>query len=290
MSWATLTGLAVGAGFAAAVVLLVAVVRGAEPDRVILTRAKTWWSSAAARRATYAATAAVVVGVLSRWPVAAAAAAAVVWVGPAVFGGGRDGVRQIERLEALVTWMESLRDTVATASSLEQAIPRSLDGASELIGEPLRRLVALMQARVPLPQALAHFGEDLDDATADQVVAALYLSARLHGPGLVATMSNLIETTREELEMRRRIEAARRSLRRNTRIIVGVSVGMVGAISLFSREFVAPYSTMQGQMVLVLLIGGFALGLWIIRRAGAIDAPERFLASPEQMASLGGAR
>ena len=61
--------------------------------------------------------------VLTRWPVAALAAGALAFVGPALFGGARRRSRAIARLDGLAAWTESLRDTIAGAVGLEQAIP-----------------------------------------------------------------------------------------------------------------------------------------------------------------------
>ena len=54
------------------------------------------------------------------------------------------------------------------------------------------------------------------------MIAALILNARLRGPGLRDVLTALAESTREELDMRRRVEAARRSTRRSAQIVVGV--------------------------------------------------------------------
>ena len=177
MTLLTLAGLAVGAAFGGAVVLLAAVIMGWQPKRGPIQRIRGWWDRPSGRRMAYSIGAAVVVAVVTRWPVAAVAAGAAVFAWPALFGAGRDSARQIEKIEALVTWTESLRDTIQGAVSLEQAIPRSIDAAAPAIREPLQRMVALVQHRVPLPLALARFGKELADPTAEQVVASLSESA-----------------------------------------------------------------------------------------------------------------
>jgi len=287
MTSLTVAGLAAGAAFGGAVVLLAAVIAGWRPQRSPIRRIRAWCAGATGRRMGCSVGAALVVAVLSRWPVAAVAAGAAVWAWPALFGAGRHSARQIERLEALVTWTESLRDTIAGAVSLEQAIPRSIDAAAPAIREPLQRLVALVGHRVPLPLALARFARELHDPTAEQVVASLLLNARLHGPGLASNLTELAATAREELEMRRRIEESRKALRRSVRVVVGVIAVFVAAVSVFSRQFVAPYGTAAGQLVLTGIITAFTLGLLMIRRAATIAEPERFLADEEQLASIG---
>ena len=288
MSLWTLLGLLVGATIGGLLVLAIALFRGWSPVKGPIQRVREWWGSKVGRRMAYSVGVGLVVLLLSRWPVAAVAAGAGFWVWPALFGASRDSASKIEKLEALVTWTESLRDTIAGAVSLEQAIPRSLDSAAPALHGPLSRLVGLVERRVPLQQALARFGTELNDPTADQIIASLWLNTRLRGPGLASTLTELVATAREELEMRRRIEETRRALHRGVRIVVAVIVTFVTAVSVFSRDFVQPYSTVTGQMVLIVIIAVFTLGLLFIRKAATIPEPERFLADEAQLASLGG--
>ena len=109
----------------------------------------------------------------------------------ALFGGAGAERRAIARLEALAAWTESLRDTIAGAVGLEQAIPATAYAASPAIAGELDTLVDRLRVRVPLPVALQRFADDLDDASADLIVAALILNSRLRGPGLRDVLSSL---------------------------------------------------------------------------------------------------
>ena len=74
----------------------------------------------------------VVALVATRWLVAGVGVALLVfaWRGLSGAAGER---RALARLEALATWTESLRDTIAGAVGLEQAIPASLRVAAPVI-------------------------------------------------------------------------------------------------------------------------------------------------------------
>ena len=72
----------------------------------------------------------------------------------------------------------------AGRKSLEQAIPSTVYAASPVIRSDLALLADRMRVRVPLPQALRQFADDLDDPTADLIIAALMMNSRLRGPGL----------------------------------------------------------------------------------------------------------
>lgn len=214
---------------------------------------------------------------LTRWPVAAIAAGALVMAWPALFGGAREEREAIARLEGLAAWTESLRDTIAGAVGLEQAIPATVYAASPSIRPQLRVLVDRLRVRVPMAVALQRFADELDDASADLVVAALILNARLRGPGLRQVLTSLSEAARAELDMRQRVFAGRSSTRRSVQIVAGFSLVFVVGLSVVNRSYVEPYSTPQGQLVLAVVVGIFALGFLWMRRLSGVDKPARFL-------------
>lgn len=224
-----------------------------------------------------------VVGLLTRWPVAAAAAGVLTWMWPRLFGGTAESRAQLARLEAVATWAESLRDTIAAAIGLEQAIIATADAAPAAIGPELNRLVGRLRSHVPLPRALALFAEEFQDASVDLVVAALIMNSQLRGSGLVSTLTALAGTARSELEMRTRVEEGRKNLRRSARLIMGVTLVFAGAITLLSRNYLAPYDTAVGQVVLLLVVGGFVGGFAWIRSLSRVQTPARMLASADDL-------
>jgi Flp pilus assembly protein TadB len=221
------------------------------------------------------------VAVLTRWPVAALGAAALVWAWPKVTGTGPNARDAIERLEALAGWTESIKDTIAGAVGLEEAIPASAPAAGPSIRLQVDRLVERLRAREPLPVALRRFADDLNDPSADLVVAALVLNAQLRGPGLRATLDALATSARDELDLRRRVDAGRRALRSGVRIIVGVTVGFVGLLALLDSGYLDPYDTAVGQLVLAGVAGVFAAGFAWLRSLAAETTPPRLLTKHE---------
>jgi len=145
---------------------------------------------------------------LTRWIVLAVAAGLLVIVWPLLFGGAKQEKLAAAKIEALATWSESLRDTIAGAVGLEQAIPATVYAAAPVLREDLALLADRMRVRVPLPTALRQFADDLDDPTADLIVSALIMNARLRGPGLRQLLSALADTARSELDMRQRVSAS----------------------------------------------------------------------------------
>lgn len=273
---AVLTGAVTGLG----VLLLVTALVGLparDPSRPSLLRRARRRSAALSTRAAAAVAVGLLVLVLTGWPVMAAGLGLLVAHWDRIAGGGADERTAIARLEALSVWTESLRDTIAGAVGLEQAIPSSVDATPPVLRPPLNLLVDRLRIREPLPDALLAFADDLDDPSADTVVAALVLNARLRGPGLRDVLTALAVSTREELDMRRRVESSRRSVRRSVRIVLGIVLSVVGALSLFNRQYVQAYDGVTGQLVLLVVALLFLAGLLWLRRLARPEQVERLL-------------
>jgi Flp pilus assembly protein TadB len=280
---AVLAGAACGTG----VLLLAVAIRGlpARPGpRAAAARQRL--RGRAGLRAAAALAAGAVALVATRWLVAGAAVALLVfaWRGLSGAAGER---KALARLEALATWTESLRDTIAGAVGLEQAIPASLRVAAPALSGPLTSLVDRLHIRVPMPDALLRFADDLDDPGADLIIAALVINARLRGPGLRDLLGSLSASVREELDMRRKVTAERRSVRRSVQIVVGVSVGMALALALLDHAFLAPYDGAAGQLVLAAVAGIYALGIVWLRRLARFEVPQRLLTTAWPGAAAG---
>jgi Flp pilus assembly protein TadB len=215
--------------------------------------------------------------VVTRWLVLAAALGLLAALADRFFGGTGEERRAIERLEALATWTEALRDTIAGAVGLEQAIPATAINAAPAIKPGLNLLVDRLRIREPLPSALMRFADDLNDPSADLIVAALVLNSRLRGPGLRDVLSALADSAREELDVRRKVAAERRSTRRSVQVVVAITLLVAAALVLFNPTYVAPYTSFIGQFVLFIVIALYALGLVWLRKLAKIEVPERFL-------------
>lgn len=221
--------------------------------------------------------------VITMWPVMAIGCAVLVFFWESLFGGARSEKIGYARLEGLAAWTESLRDTIAGAVGLEQAIPATAEAAAPAIARPLLILSDRLRVRVPMPVALQRFADDLDDPAADLVVAALVLNSRLRGPGLRDVLTSLSRSVRNELEMRGRVMASRRSTRRSVQIVVFVSATFIIGLRVLNPEYVEPYGTVVGQMVLAVIIALFAAGFLWLRRLATFEMPSRFLGASEAL-------
>ena len=284
-SVAVLAGALIGSG----VFLLVAYFAGVDVPAT-RTDSSRQLVRTTSRRLLGAAVTGLLVLLITRWVVMTIAAAALVVLWPMMFGGTRQEKEAAARIEALATWAESLRDTIAGAVGLEQAIPATVYAASPVIRSDLALLADRMRVRVPLSQALRQFADDLDDPTADLIISALVMNSRLRGPGLRQLLSNLAATARAELDMRQRVSASRAGTRRSAQIVVIFSILVILGLAIFNRTFVAPYNSAQGQLVLLVVIALFTVGLMWMRHLAGVTLPRRFLTARNAPAAGQGGR
>ncbi|HVX43784.1 MAG TPA: type II secretion system F family protein [Mycobacteriales bacterium] len=224
-----------------------------------------------------AAVATILTFLITGWIVAAIAAALLGFFGRSFVGGARASRAEMQRLEELASWTESLRDTIAGAVGLEQAIPASINATGPALRRHVVLLVDRLRTREPLADALMKFAADLDDPSADLIISALILNARLRGPGLRDVLGSLSNAARQELEMRGRIEASRRSTRRSVQIIIGITVAVVLGLTLLNPTYVQPYDSALGQIILIVIFGFFTGGLLWLRALAQYQVPSRFL-------------
>ncbi len=229
------------------------------------------------RRIVFGLIGAVLALALTRWVVATVAIGLLCAYWDRIAGSEAAERVGIARLEAMASWTESLRDTIAGAVGLEQAIPATALNAGAAIRPSLNLLVDRLRIREPLPAALMAFAEDVDDASADVICSALVLNSRLRGPGLRDVLTALAVSAREELDMRRRIEASRKSIRRSVKIVLVIVLGVMGLLAVLNRGYVKPYSSLVGQLVLFVVVALLAAGLLWLRSLASARHTERFL-------------
>ncbi|PSL06771.1 Flp pilus assembly protein TadB [Haloactinopolyspora alba] len=278
----TLVGAVVGAG----ILLLVYALRGTEAKPPSPNASARSVIERLGRQTVLGIGGGIVTLAVTRWPVAAVGGGLLVAFWPALFGGAKSERDAIARLDGLASWTESLRDTIAGAVGLEQAIPATVYAASPSIQPQLRLLADRLRIRQPMPEALQGFADDLDDASADLIVSALILNSRLRGPGLRQVLGSLADSARAELDMRQRVMAGRASTRRSVQIVVMFSLTFMIGLSVINREYVEPYSEPIGQVVLGIILAIFALGFIWMRRLASFETPARFLVTDTEHAEV----
>ncbi|MEU6572551.1 type II secretion system F family protein [Streptomyces sp. NPDC046805] len=252
--------------------------------RAVVARLPGDWTT---RRVVIAVMTGVVAGALTTWPVAAVLTTVGVLTLPGLLGPDRHAARRTERMEALATWTEMLRDTLSAAAGLEQAVLATADIAPAALESELRELAAAVRAGHPLPAALRTFAEDVDDPLADVVVAALVMAAEQQASQLAPLLGELAESVREQVAMRQRIDAGRASVRTGVRVTVIVTLGMVVGLVVFNRPYLDPFDTLRGQVVLAVVGALFAGSFTYLTAIGRIEEPVRLIGPSAPRATVG---
>jgi Flp pilus assembly protein TadB len=201
-------------------------------------------------RVALAVTAAALVWWWTRWPVAALAAGVLGWLAPSMVGLRAARRRQLARSEAIAVWAEMLRDLLVSNAGLHEAIGKSARVAPAAIRDEVRALYVRAQ-RGDLAAALGRFADEMDDAIADTVVTALQIADQRAVSDLGAMLAAVATSTRETVAMQLRINAARARTYRTAQLITAIVGFFVGLLVLANRDYMAPFGTATGQLVLV---------------------------------------
>jgi Flp pilus assembly protein TadB len=223
-----------------------------------------------------AAVAGLVIGLLTRWPIAVIGGAALGFFAGDLFAGRGQRGTEVDRTAAIASWTEMLRDTMAAAAGLEQAIVTTAPLAPEPIRPQIRALIIRLERQRLVP-ALSQLADDLADPTADLVVSALTLAASGEAQDLSDLLGSLAGAARDNATMRLKIEASRARTRTSVRIITTVTVCMALLLVVLNRSYLSPFDTAAGQGVLLAVVACFAGGLWWLASMARYAAPERFV-------------
>jgi Flp pilus assembly protein TadB len=268
------TGLAVFAGLMAVGGALLAVSGlRAQPVRPRVPRARRF-APPTPERVGVVVGAVLVTLFVTRWPVAAVGVGLAVALAPA--RNRRARVDPAAQAEALTVWVEMLRDACGMPRGIEGVIVATAAGAPAAIRPHVVRLARRLPYE-PLDQALVGLADDLDHPLGDLVATALRLAARSGGRQIRSVLDDLAAVAREEARMHRRIHVARARPRSDMRIVVAIMAAVMVFFVLLGREYLEPYGTPLGQLVLCVVGACWAAAIWAMRRLGRWRTVERFL-------------
>lgn len=258
----------------------VAIAHGVQRRPAVEEKAGVRWRLPAnwtRRKVVVAAVAGAVAGALTGWPVAGVLTTVGILTLPGLLGPDRQTARRTERMEALATWTEMLRDTLSAAAGLEQAVLVTADIAPAALEKELGVLASSVRAGRPLPSELRVFAEEADDPLADVVVSALVTAAEQQASQLGALLGELADSVREQVAMRQRVDAGRASVRTGVRVTVTVTLGMALGLVVLNRSYLDPFDTVTGQGVLAVVGALFAVSFFWLTAISRIDEPVRLL-------------
>ncbi len=214
-------------------------------------------------RSTLAAGSFVTMFVLTGWFVAGMFIAIIAFGAPKLWTAKQQRTAEVERLTALASWVEMIRDTISAASGLNEAVGATALAAPAAIRPLVRRLVARAE-REPLNDALAKFAQEANHAIADTIVLTLNKAAANQFGSLQQALSDLADNTRQEVSMRLKVEASRARQHASARFVMGVIAVFCASLFTFSRTYLEPFDSTAGQIALAIigtLFVGSALAL-----------------------------
>ena len=169
--------------------------------------------------------------------------------------------RQLARSEAMAIWAEMLRDLLVSNAGLHEAIGKSARVAPPAIRDEVRALYVRAQ-RGDLGAALSRFADEMDDAIADTVVTALHIAEQRAVSDLGSMLAAVATSTREAVAMQLRINAARTRTYRTAQLIAIIVAFFVGLLVLTNRDYMEPFGTAVGQVVLAASSPSSGVSIW----------------------------
>ena len=258
---ASVAGALVGAGVGIGVFIAVAGWFGVLTPRQPAPRSLRVNADRLTARIALAILGAALAGWLLGWFVAMVAFGLLGWMVPSFVGLRASRRRQLARSEAIAVWAEMLRDLLVSNAGLHEAIGKSARVAPAAIRDEVRALYVRAQ-RGDLASALNHFADDMDDAIADTVVTALQIADQRAVSDLGGMLAAVATSTRETVAMQLRINAARARTYRTAQLIAGIVVFFVALLIVTNPEYMEPFGTFVGQLVLAAVGGLVGVSIW----------------------------
>lgn len=264
----------VALSFGALMIITALLPTGAEAEPVVRIRMDV---RRLGSRALVAAMVAVVVLAATRWVLPALVCGAMGWwVTGLIADRDHRGPGELQRVEALATWTEQLRDVLMAGDQPIGAIQATVATCPEPVRPQVRALASRL-GRQPEQVVLRQFADDLDDPTADLIAAGL-LVALTKGGRAERVLSSLAQQARHQAERRKLLEAEREPARREVWWVTGLMTAqLVGGLVFARSSYLAPYRTLGGQVVLCALLGAFLALIVYVQRLSRFTRPARFL-------------
>ncbi len=236
-----------------------------------------------ARTAAIAVASALVVLALTGWLAPALVAGAAAHVAArAWMRRDRRQVDEIERIDALASWIENLRDVLIAGDQPIGAITATVSTCPAPIRPPVRRLAAGLGRQDP-GIVFRRFADELDDPLGDLVAAGLLIAVE-RGARTVGVLTSLATQARQQADRRRLVEAERAPVQREV-VVLTVVMGslLVGLFVIARSEYLEPYDTASGQLFLGAVLAIYLVLLARVQRLARYPRPHRFLVTDQVM-------
>lgn len=180
-----------------------------------------------------------------------------------------DGSRQRREARMLAQEMPGVFRTLAMAMGSGETLAQAIDylGSHETgpAGRPFARASLRMRCGDSASEALGSLPEELHAPGVGLLTTALLISQRTGSP-LKSLFGHAAKLVERQGEFERMLEVKTAQVRLSVRIVCGLPVLMIAALSVLSPDFRAGLATPAGVASILLAIGMDATALLIIRR------------------------
>ena len=247
------------------------------PDRGTALTARSPITRERAVRGAWAGVFAIVVLAVSGWVVPSLVIAVAAWSWVAAFQRrDRRRTQDIERTDALASWIESLRDVLLAGDQPIGAIAATVPSTPPVIRPAVRRLSAALGHQDP-DTAFRRFADEVDDPLGDLVAAGLLVAVQ-RGARTVAVLTALADQARTAADRRRIVDAERTPIQREVLLLSLIMAALVMVLLVFGRSsYLDAYDTAEGQLFLGAVLAIYAVLLLRVQRLSRFPKPSRFL-------------
>ncbi len=221
------------------------------------------------------------------------------WIVAAVYGavGGlllptlvtakRRRREEIARIEAIASWIESVRDTMAASAGMQQALQVSARVAPAPIRDEVRAMASRLQHQ-STNEVLRRFAGDLKHPLSDMVVASLILASTRHAGSLRTVLASTAKSARETAAMWREVEASRARIFSQARMAGWITAMMMAFMVATRRDLLSIYDTVAGQIVLAVILGVFVAANYAMYRIAKPPPSRRVFDDIERWSDIEG--
>lgn len=199
--------------------------------------------------------------VATGWPAVAAAGAILGGLAPAAIRARQSERLRNARREALAELAARLRDAVRAGLGLVEGLVIVAGSPPEALRSELRDLVSESRAS-GLTAAAERFAARLEDPLADLFARALALADSLGSSGVIEVLDGLADSAQSMALTMREVRARQLRQKVSARVVAAVPVLLLLAVRWSNPEYLASYSTAQGQLVLTFGLGIIGFGYW----------------------------
>jgi len=188
----------------------------------------------------------------------------------------RRQANDVERTDALASWIENLRDVLIAGDQPVGAINATVTSCPAAIRPQVRRLAAGLGRQDP-DLVFRRFADEIDDPLGDLIAAGLLIAIQ-RGARTAAVLSSLAEQARRQADRRRLVEAERAPIQREVNLLTVIMGSLIVGLLVFGRaEYLAPYDTPGGQLFLGAVLAIYSLLLLRVQHLAKYPRPSRFL-------------